>query len=164
MHHYPASKRCFNTTDLECSRPGQCKTQMEMGAQPLQLEGELQQGSSCPGSGSEQRQCFIPFRVNISPGNQINRKRLCFLPYLTLGMVQSYTASLTILFNYLTLREVERITGGQVSQRRRTDIQRCLLDQRRVRNSFIFQQLQFDMTCTTLLKCVLLSAGTYSSW
>lgn len=102
----------------ESNRPGQCKTQMEMGAQPLQLKGALQQGSSCPSSGSEQRQCFILLRVNISPGNQIKRKRLCSLPYLTLGMVQSFTASLTILFNYLTLRKVERITGEQVSLRK----------------------------------------------
>lgn len=119
---FPSFQRCLNTTDLERNRSGQCKTQMEMGPQPLQLKGALQQGSSCPGSGSEQRQCFILFRVNISPGNQINRKRLCFLPYLSLGMVQSFTASLTILFNYLTLRGVERLQKSRSAQGRHTDI------------------------------------------
>lgn len=53
----------------------QCKTH-EMGGQQLHLKGALQPGPGHPGSGPEQRRFLILLWVNISPGNQINRKKL----------------------------------------------------------------------------------------
>lgn len=85
----------WSATDLVSAR------EMEMRAQPLQLKGDCSEGqvvlvqALSKGYASSYSEWISALEIKLT-----ERGCTSFLPYLTLGTVQIFTASLTILFNY----------------------------------------------------------------
>lgn len=88
-----------------------------MEGQHLDLKGAVQPLPGHPHSSPEQKQFFTLLWVNISPGNQINRKKLLIpgVPH-SLNRPKFYW-SLEIPSSYLILGGWEWITDGQVHPR-----------------------------------------------